>query len=74
MRPFNTLVRWNAQGSIGLILNVDGSSVGNPGVSGFRGLIQKYDVAWIHIFAGNIGFSNILHAELLTVYHKLMLA
>jgi hypothetical protein len=31
-------------------------------------------MAWIRGFAGNIGFSNILHAELLAVYHGLRLA
>jgi len=39
-----------------MILNVEGSSLGNPGVSGFGGLIEKDDGAWIHGFAGNIGF------------------
>ncbi|MCH85317.1 ribonuclease H protein, partial [Trifolium medium] len=29
---------------------------------------------WVRAFAGNIGFSNILHAELLTMYHGLNLA
>ncbi|PNX87731.1 ribonuclease H [Trifolium pratense] len=72
--PTTTMVRWNAHGGIGMILNVDGSSIGNPGISGFRGLIWNSDGAWVHDFAGNIGFSNILHAELLAVYHGLVLA
>ncbi|PNX62229.1 hypothetical protein L195_g061051, partial [Trifolium pratense] len=54
------MVRWNAQGGNGIILNVDGSNIGNPGVSGFRGLIRNSDGGWIHGFAGNIGISNIL--------------
>ncbi|PNX65526.1 hypothetical protein L195_g062645, partial [Trifolium pratense] len=29
------MVRWNAHGGIRMILNVDGSSIGNPGISGF---------------------------------------
>ncbi|GAU50646.1 hypothetical protein TSUD_333850 [Trifolium subterraneum] len=57
-----------------MILNVDGSSIGNPGVSGFRGLIRNSDGAWVQDFIGNIGFSNILHAELLAVCHGLALA
>ncbi|PNX59731.1 ribonuclease H, partial [Trifolium pratense] len=57
-----------------MILNIDGSRIGNPSTSGFRGLIRKSDGAWEHSFAGNIGLSNILHAELLTVYHGLVLA
>jgi ribonuclease HI len=66
------LVKWNALGSTTMILNVDGSSIGNPGVSGFGGLIRNSDGAWVHGFAGNIGFSNILHAELLALYHGLL--
>jgi hypothetical protein len=57
-----------------MILNVDGSSISNSGVSGFRGLIRNSDGAWAHGFAGNIEFFNILHAELLEVYHVLVLA
>ncbi|KAK2458793.1 hypothetical protein QL285_005909 [Trifolium repens] len=57
-----------------MILNVDGSSIGNPGVSGFGGLIRNSNGAWVHGFSGNIGFSNILHAELLALYHGLLLA
>ncbi|MCH91677.1 ribonuclease H protein [Trifolium medium] len=72
--PATRMVRWNAQGGTGMILNVDGSSIGNHGVSGFGGLIRNSDGAWVHIFAGKIGFSNILHAELSAVYHGLILA
>ncbi|GAU31243.1 hypothetical protein TSUD_149290 [Trifolium subterraneum] len=68
------MVRWNAHGGIGMILNVDGSSIGNPGISGFGGLIRNSDGAWVHGFVGNIGHSNILHAELLAIYHGLVLA
>ncbi|PNX92428.1 hypothetical protein L195_g015564 [Trifolium pratense] len=32
-----TMVHWNAHGGVGMIMNVDGSSIGNPGVSGFGG-------------------------------------
>jgi len=37
--------------------------IGNPGISGFGGLIRNDDGAWISGVAGNIGFSNFLHAE-----------
>ncbi|CAJ2652542.1 unnamed protein product [Trifolium pratense] len=57
-----------------MILNVDGSSLGNPGISGFGGLIRNRDGVWVHGFVGNIGFSNILHAELLAIYYGLVLA
>ncbi|PNY17625.1 ribonuclease H [Trifolium pratense] len=72
--PTTRTVRWNARGGSGMILNVDGSSIDNPGISGFGGLIQNCNSAWIYGFAGYIGFSNILHAELMAVYHGLTLA
>jgi len=69
--PLMHVINWNDKGGNGMILNVDGSSLGNPGVSGFWGLLRNEDGAWIHGFAGNIVFSNILHAELLAIYHGL---
>lgn len=57
-----------------MILNVDGSSLGNPGISGFGGLIRNSAGAWFCGFVGNIGYSNILHAELLELYHGLIMA
>ena len=71
LTPQPQLVKWNSHNGQGSILNVDGSSLGNPGVSGFGGLIRNDDGAWIRGFARNIGFSNILHAELMAMYHGL---
>jgi ribonuclease HI len=68
------MIRWNAQGGTCMILYVDGSSIDNHGISGFRGLIWNSVGAWVQGFVGNIGFSNILHAELLAVYYGLVMA
>ncbi|GAU12283.1 hypothetical protein TSUD_141910 [Trifolium subterraneum] len=68
------LVKWNALGGTGMILNVDGSSLGNPGISGFGGLIHNADGAWVLGFFGNLGVNNILHAELRAIYKGLLLA
>jgi hypothetical protein len=38
------------------------------------GLIRKSVGAWVQDFVGNIGFSNIVHAELLAVYYGLVMA
>lgn len=54
-----------------MILNVDGSSLGNPNVSSFCRLIQNADGVWIHSFASNIDYSNILYVELMTLYYGL---
>ncbi|PNX81864.1 hypothetical protein L195_g037889, partial [Trifolium pratense] len=61
------LVRWNALGGTSMILNVDGSSIGNPRIFGFRGLIRNANGAWVHGFFGNPGVKNILHAELMEI-------
>jgi hypothetical protein len=55
-----------------MILNVDGSSIGNPGISGFGGLIRNSHGAWIRGVAGNIGCSNILHAECIMEHKRLI--
>ncbi|GAU11845.1 hypothetical protein TSUD_75960 [Trifolium subterraneum] len=68
------IVRWNALGGTSMILNVDRSSIGNPGISGFGGLICNAYGAWIHGFFGNLGVTNILHAELMAILKGLLLA
>jgi ribonuclease HI len=68
------VVQWNAIGGTGMILNVDGSSIGNPGISGYGGLLRTADGAWVHGFFGNLGVTNILHAELMAIYKGLLLA
>ncbi|KAK2444819.1 hypothetical protein QL285_015816 [Trifolium repens] len=68
------LVRWNALGGTNMFLNVDGSSIGNSGISGFGGLIRNADGAWVHCFYENLGVTNILHAELMAIYKGLLLA
>ncbi|PNX62930.1 ribonuclease H, partial [Trifolium pratense] len=57
-----------------MILNVDGSSIGNPGISGYGGIIGNADGTWVHGFVGNFGVTNILHAELMAIYKGLHLA
>lgn len=52
-----------------MILNVDDSSLGNPDVLGFDGLIQNADGVWTHNFMANVSYSNIIHDELMTLYH-----
>jgi ribonuclease HI len=64
---------WNALGGTDMILNVDGSSISNLGISGFRGLIRNANGVWVHGFFGNLGVTNILHAELMAIYKGLLL-
>jgi ribonuclease HI len=46
-----------------MILNVDGSSIGNPSVSGYGGLLCTADGTWVHGFFGNLGVTNILFVK-----------
>lgn len=43
-------VTWHPTRDCSIILNVDGSSIDNPGPSGFGGLLRHGDGAWIHEF------------------------
>lgn len=65
------LVSWIAPGEDSVKLNVDGSSFGNPGRSGFGGLIRNDRGEWL---AGFCGISTNLHAELLAIVFGLNLA
>lgn len=67
-------VTWNAHKGSNMILNVDGSSLIIPSASGFDRFIQNDNGTWVHGFANNIGYSNILHVELLALYHGLCMA
>ncbi|GAU41397.1 hypothetical protein TSUD_244820 [Trifolium subterraneum] len=67
------LVKWNAFGGTNMILNLDESSIDNPGISGFGGLIRNADGAWVHDFYGNLGVTNILHVELMAILKGLLL-
>lgn len=57
-----------------VVLNVDGSSFGNPGILGIAGFLRGHDGHWIASFMGHIGISDNLHDELLGLEHGLMLA
>ncbi|KAI5399153.1 hypothetical protein KIW84_064510 [Lathyrus oleraceus] len=64
-------ITWNAHKDNNMILNVDDSSLGNPDILDFGGLIRNTNGAWVHGFAGNVGYFNIVHVELMTLYHDL---
>lgn len=55
-------------------LNVDGSSLGNPGRSGFGGIIRNWQGEWCTGFSGFCRFTDNLNAELLAIYQGLKLA
>lgn len=55
-------------------VNVDGSSLGNPGPAGFGGLIRNHLGEWICGFSGSCGFADNLAAELQGINYGLELA
>ncbi|KHN37215.1 uncharacterized protein LOC114398751 [Glycine soja] len=52
---------------------MDGSAIGNPGPSGFRGLIRNNIGDWIIGFVGHYGYATNLFAELTTIHQGLQL-
>jgi ribonuclease HI len=68
------LVAWHPDEQSAIILNVDGSSLGNPGPSGFGGVLRHSNGDWIFGFVGTVGISTILHVELLAIYNGLKVA
>lgn len=67
-------VSWHASREGAIVLNVDGSSVGNPGPSGFGGLLRHSDGFWSKGFSGHAGISDNLHVELMALLHSLHLS
>ena len=67
-------VRWKPSPDSYIKLNFDGSSFGNPGTSGFGGLLRNADDGWIVGFSSYCGVVDNLYAELLALRMGLKLA
>lgn len=67
-------VTWHASREDLVVLNVDGSCVGNLWPYGFGGPLRYSNGVWIKGFSGHLGISNNLHVELLALLHGLHLA
>jgi hypothetical protein len=73
--PSDRTVRWNNNGNIYAILNVDGSCIGNPTHAGFGGIIRNNSGNYLSGFSGLIYNSkDILLAELSAIHRGLKLA
>lgn len=53
---------------------MDGSSLGNPGRSGFGSLVRNMKGDWIIGFSGACGITNNVNAELLAILNSLKIA
>lgn len=67
-------VTWHPSREEVTVLNVDGSWVRNPGHGDYGGLLRRADGEWIVGFAGSVGGSDSLQAELMALFHGLCLA
>lgn len=67
------VVTWHPTKDKEVILNVDGSSFGNQGVTGFGGIFRTKFGDWIQGFARSTGVGDNLLAELMELYHSLRL-
>lgn len=67
-------ISWLQQNQERVIINVDGNSMGNPGLAGFGGLARNPDGGWIFGFSGHISHAEILKAELIGIFQGLNLA
>lgn len=57
-----------------MVMNVNGSSLGNPGPAGFGGLLRSGDGEWRLGFYGSIGVADNLEAELAALCFGLTIA
>lgn len=67
-------VTWHPTRENIIVLNVDGSCLGKPGLAGFGGLLMQGDGKWIQRFYGYLGIADNLKAELVAVFQDLRLA
>jgi hypothetical protein len=65
------LVSWKPPSGATVKLNVDGSSLGNPGCSGFGGLICDTNGNWLLGFSGSCGITTNINAELQAIFYSL---
>ncbi|KAF1894665.1 hypothetical protein Lal_00027043 [Lupinus albus] len=67
-------VQWLRLNNDFIALNIDGSSLVNPGKAGYEGLLRDNMDLWISGFMGLVGISKNLHAELICPLYGLQLA
>lgn len=66
-------VHWRSPPDGWVALNVDGSSLGNPGRAGAGGVVRNAAGVWQFGFTAFVGISEILQAELLAIFFGLRL-
>lgn len=64
---------WHGNRDPDPVPNVDGN-YNDSGRSGFGGVLRNKTSVWMSGFTGNLGFSECLHAELMTIFKGLEFA
>jgi len=67
-------ISWSLPSPNFLKLNIDGSSLGNSGKAGFRGVIRNTTSERVIGFYGSCGVTTSLRAELFALVHGVKLA
>ncbi|KAK7259161.1 hypothetical protein RIF29_24760 [Crotalaria pallida] len=67
-------ISWLPPSGTRIALNVDDSSMGNPGRAGYGGLLRDINGSWLCGFAGQYGVSNNIHMEILAIFYGLEVA
>ncbi|KAG5118742.1 hypothetical protein JHK82_033162 [Glycine max] len=67
-------VGWKPPIAPSIKLNIDESSFGDPGISGFGGVLRDQTSKCLSSFSGNYGNTTCLKAALFAVYHGLKTA
>jgi len=69
------MVCWNSNDFNCIVLNVDGSCLGDPIRAGYRGVVRNSDGFYLSGFSGFIvSTTNILFVELTAIHRRLLLA
>ncbi|KAJ1384635.1 Ribonuclease H domain [Sesbania bispinosa] len=70
----NFNIKWIPPSPESIALNVDGSSLGNPGPAGYGGVLRNTYGQWLKGFHGSVGVSEILQAEQIGILENLKIA
>ena len=68
------LIAWNPPPTGCIKINVDASTLTNPGQTAIGGLARNAEGSWSFGFAKRLGWGNITRAELFAIYYGLLLA
>lgn len=66
-------VSWRPPDVDGVVLNVDGSALSNPGQTGVGGLVRNSSGEFLFGYYGSVGYSDIMHVEVVALLRGIKL-